>query len=835
MTTGYSIKECLRGYTNDALGVMCERWRLVAGSKASRIKALERILGDPLHLKGVIGDLDPAALRLLHLVATTPGITAGDAACARGLIGSNTPAATLEILAALGLVLVPPLDRAGAFSFSHLSRDDQVAASTYTLVVPEALVPHVPVPPALGIEVPQYRETVDESQVERKDGATTAFLETLRVVEVLEPRVTAAGDMHKSDGTRAREMATDVNVSAEAMKFALMIARRLGCVTGKSGRLVTTDRAEAWACASKAERTRSLFRGYVESEELPDLQLFFPQAFDAMESRMPAGTLRRRYHRLLLAQVLAEQQPDTWYSLEALVNTMRRVDENFLFLCERWRAIAANVPDASAPWRDRAWQNHEKRLLVWIVQTLLANFGMVDLADEGKLFRITPLGRYALGVGPAPEEADDGAKDAVVVQPDFEVIAYLDRCSPDLRRRLDLFCERLRGGPVSTYRLTQDSVYRGVRSGVSSDEFIRIIESHSSRPVPPNVREQFSTWDRKVAAVTIHRKCRVLEYPSESDATQAALNDSGLRHVGGRFCVTQNGAAPKTDHRIDYRNALSPCAMQKEGLALHVPWSKADLFVHRRLEELGQVKRTSSGDLEFELCKKNTRRDIDWGLLAAQLETLVDGSLAARYRAALRAWNGDVQSPSALTATLVRFEDAEACDAVLEMPEVSQHVEGRLGLYTLVVRKGGLTSIKRALKSFGMPVSKNGVVLDDGPPEQWVGSWLEAQNDSDEPDERKASRGEDDAEQEEAIDLPSYSPRIVGEIIDDAIRRRRPILIQYQSTWSPNPTVRRVNPVSLDTVGAVPSLSGFCHRLGGARVFKLSRIKGIRILEDETF
>jgi predicted DNA-binding transcriptional regulator YafY len=75
----------------------------------------------------------------------------------------------------------------------------------------------------------------------------------------------------------------------------------------------------------------------------------------------------------------------------------------------------------------------------------------------------------------------------------------------------------------------------------------------------------------------------------------------------------------------------------------------------------------------------------------------------------------------------------------------------------------------------------------------------------------------------------------VGEIIDDAIRRRKPILIQYQSTWSPKPTVRRVNPVSIDTVGAVPSLSGYCHRLGGARVFKLSRVTGIRILEDESF
>jgi len=813
---------------------MCERWKLAASTKASRIKALERILGDPLHLKGVLGGLDPPALRLLHLVTASERLTTADVAGLRGLIGSQAPAEAVETLGSLGLVLIPPVERAGAFSFSHLAREDRMAPGTYALSVPEALRPHVPEPPALGHEIPGFPDPVDAATVASKDGATAAFLETLRVVEVLGPRVTAAGEMHKSDGTRARELASDANVTAEAMRFALMIARQLGCITTKNGRLVSTGRAEEWARAPRAERARSQFRGYLASDELPDLELFFPQAYEAMQSRLPKGSLRRRYHKLLIAQILAEQPEDTWFTLEAFGNTIRRIDENFLFLCERWRAIAANAPDASAAWRDRAWQNHEKRLLYWMIHSLLANLGIVELADDGKLFRVTALGRYALGVGLAPEETDGSVRDALVVQPDFEVIAYLDRCPADLRRRLDLFCERLRGGPVSTYRLTQDSVYRGVRSGVSTEEFIQILESHSSRPVPANVREQFTTWDRKVAAVAIHRHCKVLEYRSENLAVQAAGEDPGLRHLGGCFCVIQDGNAP-AGVRIDYRNSTAPCATQSDGLGLHVPWSKADLFVRRRLEELGKVNVNGSGDLDFELCKRTARRDVDWGLLAAQLETLVEGPLAARYRAALRAWNGDMPPPSALTATLVRFEDAEACDAVLELPEVRSHVEGRLGLYTLVVRKGGLTAVKRALKSFGMPVSKNGVVLDDGPPERWVGSWMDSQNHADEPDERPDAQRKDDAAEEEAVGLPSYSPRIVGEIIDDAIRRRKPILIQYQSTWSPTPTVRRVNPVSIDTVGAVPSLSGYCHRLGGARVFKLSRITGIRILEDESF
>jgi predicted DNA-binding transcriptional regulator YafY len=89
--------------------------------------------------------------------------------------------------------------------------------------------------------------------------------------------------------------------------------------------------------------------------------------------------------------------------------------------------------------------------------------------------------------------------------------------------------------------------------------------------------------------------------------------------------------------------------------------------------------------------------------------------------------------------------------------------------------------------------------------------------------------------QDEDIVLPSYSPRIMGEIIQDAINRRRSLLIQYQNAWSARPGLRKVNPVSVDLSGPQPSLSGHCHVHGGARAFKLSRITGIRLLEDERF
>jgi predicted DNA-binding transcriptional regulator YafY len=39
----------------------------------------------------------------------------------------------------------------------------------------------------------------------------------------------------------------------------------------------------------------------------------------------------------------------------------------------------------------------------------------------------------------------------------------------------------------------------------------------------------------------------------------------------------------------------------------------------------------------------------------------------------------------------------------------------------------------------------------------------------------------------------------------------------------------------LDVFGPSPTLSGYCHQHGGARTFKLARIIGIRVLEDDVF
>jgi hypothetical protein len=196
------------------------------------------------------------------------------------------------------------------------------------------------------------------------------------------------------------------------------------------------------------------------------------------------------------------------------------------------------------------------------------------------------------------------------------------------------------------------------------------------------------------------------------------------------------------------------------------------------------------------------------------------------------------------SASLVRFADPETCQAALEIPDLAAHLEGRLGEHVVVVKQGELAQFKKKLKQHGIGVEAGDAIVDDParkpaepPAPEKARKESHKDKDKEEPAVEKANGSENGngTNGDAHIKLPSYSPRIIREIIEDAIARRKPILIEYEPTYGTHATVRRVNPVALDLAGSAPSLSGYCHVHGGPRAFKLSRINGVRVLEEESF
>ena len=293
-----------------------------------------------------------------------------------GLYGGKDPLGHIEELVRTGLLLALPEQDSGAFAISHIRQSITDGVSEPMLFVPADIVTHLPEPPLLDIEVPKSEAPDSPPRSAAVTQATTDFLEALRIVEKLTPRVTSIGILHKTDAAKAYEMAREAGLTREAMDLSLAMAQKLGCIAPKHGRFVTTSTANEWASGSRPERIRALFDAYLASEALPDIALFFPSLFDTMEHHLRPGTQRRTYHKVLAAELLKAQAPGAWYSTAAFVETIRRLDANVLFLEEPWRAIKAGARDAGTVWRQRAWESHEKRLFTWMAKSLFAGMGL---------------------------------------------------------------------------------------------------------------------------------------------------------------------------------------------------------------------------------------------------------------------------------------------------------------------------------------------------------------------------------------------------------------------------------------------------------------------------
>lgn len=835
----------MRGYTNAALETICDRWGLVAASKENRIKAIEKILRDPLHVQQAVRCLDSDSARLLCLIGERGSVESTDILNVPALYANGRAVAVLQALAEQGLILACPSERTGVFSFAALAPNGAPSLGV-PLLVPEIVREKLPPPAPIEFHIPAAEGTFEPDPGMNPHRIAAAFLETIRIVDVLAPRITASNTVHKSDLTNAHALAAEAGISLDGFSLALIMARELGCVEVRGGRLATTQKAGQWARKSHADRIRDLFQAYIRSQDISDLALFFPELGETLGEHLPEGTFRRTYHKRLAERILQGLEPSAWYSVDAFVETVFHADCNVLFLQESWRALKMNARDADAIWRQRSWRAHEHRLFTWLLENLLAGAGVLELA-QGHVFRLTALGLHVLGRGPAPPDPKPERTDAVVIQPDFEVIAYLERCPPELRWRLDTFCERLRcGNSVCTYRFTQESVYRGLRSGCSATELMQMIGQYTARTIPENVREQLATWERKTASIRLRTDCALVEAVTATEARDLARKIPQGRLVGDRFVLLPRDAAAGEPNAalaltgaavLDYAVPRRPCLDQNSGLTLSASWDKWSLFERSRLDELGDTHVCSDGTLRVELKPERAQREANWGLLAAQLESLTKEPLAERYRMALRTWCGETAACETATATLLRFDDPEVCAGILQLPEAAEHIEGRLGLCAVAVRKGALPKLKMALKELGIAVKRTEGIATDGPPESWAVEWVKqhtAQETEEDalpgPAQRKRESTDSSAQA-----LPSYSPQIVREILDDAVRRRKPVLLQYQSRWNPEASVRKVNPVAVDGYGPTPSLSGYCHQHGGARVFKLARIIGIRVLEDESF
>ncbi len=193
---------------------------------------------------------------------------------------------------------------------------------------------------------------------------------------------------------------------------------------------------------------------------------------------------------------------------------------------------------------DRLYQD----LSYWFVHRL-ALAGLVNLGfREGNFvsMQLSSLGRRLFELEPSE---DGGGK--LVVNPDFEILLFPGGVRyEEMNYTLSAFAERTGSEWVKRYRITPESIKRGVVSGFSAEKILQFLGAGCENRVPSNVEFSIREWAGGIEPV-LRQRVVLLRSRSKGGADQLVqlLQEHDVPHERvGDMAISVRGA--KNERRI---------------------------------------------------------------------------------------------------------------------------------------------------------------------------------------------------------------------------------------------------------------------------------------------
>ena len=231
------------------------------------------------------------------------------------------------------------------------------------------------------------------------------------------------------------------------------------------------------------------------------------------------------FHQKSLRRIFIEQlkdfEPGTWLSLPSFLGaTVARflftleeagIREEYQACCDdehhsRNRGIADPIKVSMA----RLYHD----LGHWVVHRM-ALLGVVDVglvSGTIQSLRLSDLGQRFFGLKDW-EESDSLGRPALI-NPDFEVLVFPEMPLEDEANLvLSRFADRLGSDRVKRYRLTRESVKRGICAGFTGAQLMDALREYGRNAMPPNVEFSVKEWSQ---GVEIFRREKVTLIRGES-------------------------------------------------------------------------------------------------------------------------------------------------------------------------------------------------------------------------------------------------------------------------------------------------------------------------------
>lgn len=219
-----------------------------------------------------------------------------------------------------------------------------------------------------------------------------------------------------------------------------------------------------------------------------------------------AGEHRHVARRLLLSQlgrtraIWATPDQPTEYTLNLAICRLREsTSEEWVGIEELRDWIRSELFIESQPLK---WiQVDEDRVQLSLETPIL--LGLIEAAYRGKKLlavRLTSVGENVLRGTPFEKPEN---RESFFVLPNFELTVFTSEMEYQNLYRLMLITEPIHTDVVSTFKISDKSVFEAIEIGLREDDILGFLEKESNKPVPKNVVRSITDWTSQTTFTTM--------------------------------------------------------------------------------------------------------------------------------------------------------------------------------------------------------------------------------------------------------------------------------------------------------------------------------------------
>ncbi len=401
----------------------------------------------------------------------------------------------------------------------------------------------------------------------------------------------------------------------------------------------------------------------------------------------------------------------------------------FLLLARR-PADAWVDPDAVEVWLNAHhpyWKDEflrPSRRKAWVGPFLLGvayhlRLVQATRAGDGWRVRLSPTGRWLLGLGEAPAlESPYGQ--TLLVQPNLEIIAYRQGLSSALVARLTRFAAWKGLGAACMLQLEPETVYRALESGETYESIRQALEQHSSRALPNAVLDLLRTWSNKRERITIYPSGTLLEFATPEDLQEALARGVPAVRISDRMAVVASEEAMEFRHfRLagtrDYALPPERCvSVEPDGVTLTVDLARSDLLLETEAPRFAERidAAPANGLRQYVLTPASLEAARATGMTLGTLEAWFQQRTGEPMPPAARLLmaGGQSASPRFQRHLVLHVADEETADGLMQWPPTRALIAARLGPTALAVEEEQAEALWRQLKAAGLVVDSPGLL-----------------------------------------------------------------------------------------------------------------------------